>query len=108
MSWAWIIEPEIDSEASVDARLMKQFQFSPYRRIFKKWMDKELKKIEDAMWMPGTKNDSDMVSRSELNRYQRAFIKGLMEMPDKVIASDFTQDLIDQDKKNDKMIQDLS
>jgi len=71
-------------------------------------MDKELKKIEDAMRATGTKNDADLVSRSELNRYQRAFIKGLMEVPDKVISSDFTQDLIEQDKINEKLIEELS
>lgn len=30
-----------------------------------------------------------------------------MEVPDKVISSDFTNDLIEQDKVNDKLIKDL-
>lgn len=106
MSWTWTVGIE-ESEALLDARLMKQFQFSPYWRVFKKWMDKELQAIEEAHRQTGTKNDLDMVSRSELNRYQRKFIKWLMEVPDKVISSDFTNDLIEQDKVNDKLIKDL-
>lgn len=95
-----------DIETS-DAAIMKQFKSSPYWRLFKLYIQKELDAIETAGWKIGQDIDKKEVTMMELLRYQRSFIKGLLDLPEKLIAMDFTQELAEQDQINTREIEKL-
>lgn len=96
-----------DNIEQSDAYVMKSFKSSSYWYLFRKYIEKELEAVESVAWTPWQKIDSEMVSKMELLRYQRIFIKWLLDLPEKIISMDITKELSEQNDINERELKKL-